>query len=175
MLHEDSISAALRLRRRELGLTLKQLARRVHSSPATVHRYESGWHRFEIYTLQKLARALGCRLRIALQPVEQALPNASRHEVVDQLRRLFWDKKLQPADLEEHPEWVMRRVLEMGALRDVRALIGLLGKDRFLGHLQRLRFESAKTARLWRAMQELEGVRCTARSSREAAGISWRL
>ncbi|MBN1835024.1 MAG: helix-turn-helix domain-containing protein, partial [Spirochaetales bacterium] len=46
------LSETIRRRRRELGLSLSQLARRIRSSPATVHRYESGWHRFELYTLQ---------------------------------------------------------------------------------------------------------------------------
>lgn len=170
--HYD-LSGALKRRRRELGLSLSRLARRVRSSPATVHRYECGWHRFEIYTLQKLATALGCRLRITLEPVNRLPPAVSAQEAVDQLRRLFWDKELNVEDLHAHPRWVIRRVLEMGTLRDVQALIGILGKDALLDHVRCLRFGSRQTAGFWRAILELEGRRCTPRFSRKAAGISW--
>jgi transcriptional regulator with XRE-family HTH domain len=167
------LSEAIRRRRLELGLTLSQLAHRIRSSPATVHRYESGWHRFEIYTLEKLATALGCRLRIDLEPLRPDPPMASRKTVVAQLQRLFWERELEDTDLEDHPGWIVRRVLEMGTLRDVRALIGLMGKQGFLRHLADVRFASEKTSTCWRAMCEQEGTRCTKTSSPRAARISW--
>jgi hypothetical protein len=61
----------------------------------------------------------------------------------------------------------------MGTLRDVRTLIGLMGKQRFLRHLADVRFVSEKTATCWRAICEQEGTRCTKTSSPRAAKISW--
>jgi transcriptional regulator with XRE-family HTH domain len=151
------LSRALKGRRLQLGLTLSQVARRVRTSPATISRYESGWHRFELYTLQKLASALGCRLRVGLEPVRPRTPAASPRSAIKRLGRLFWDTPLQQADLRRHPRWVIRRVLETGALEDVRILVQLLGKDKVLSEAASIRFKSPKTARFWKSMIELEG------------------
>jgi transcriptional regulator with XRE-family HTH domain len=152
-----SLSLALKQRRLQLGLTLSQVARRVRTSPAAISRYESGWHRFELYTLQKLASALGCRLRIGLDPVNPRMPAASTRSSLKRLGRLFWDTPLRQEDLHLHPRWVVRRVLETGALEDVRMLVGLLGKDRVLSEAASIPFRSMKTAGFWKSMRELEG------------------
>ena len=36
-----------------------------------------------------------------------------------QIRRLFWDKPLEEADIEQYPLWIMGRVLDYGDLPDV--------------------------------------------------------
>ena len=169
----SGISQALKRRRQELGLSLARLAGRVRTSAATISRYENGWHRFEVYTLQKLASALGCRLVIGLEPLGPEIAKPGREVVVRRIRRLFWDKPLQVADLREHPQWVVRRVLELGSLADVQALVGLLGKGAFLQQVACLRFSSDKTTRFWAAMLAQEGVKCRKKSSPKAARISW--
>jgi transcriptional regulator with XRE-family HTH domain len=169
----NAISSQLRQRRNELGLSLTKVARRAGTSPASLSRYESGWHRFELYTLHKLAAALDCRLVIGLEPLKSQSPRQGREAAVRQLRRLFWDKPLASADLRDHPTWVARRVLEYGGLSDVQALVGLVGKEELLRLVAGLRFSSEKTDRFWAAMLEQEGVKCRRKSSPRAAGISW--
>ena len=173
MLRPGDLSETIRRRRLELGLSLSQLARRIRSSPATVHRYESGWHRFELYTLQKLAAALGCRLRIELEPLAPETSGVTAEAAVARLRRLFWDRDLESEDFERYPGWVMLRVLEMGTLGDVRALLDLIGRQAFLDRLGGLRFASEKTEAFWRAMCRQEGFACTRESSPTGARISW--
>jgi transcriptional regulator with XRE-family HTH domain len=165
-----SLSESLKARRLQLGLSLSRLAKRVRTSAATVFRYESGWHRFELYTLQKLAAALGCRLRIELEPLDGGSGDYS----IARIRRLFWDKPLEEEDFFRYPRWIVRRVLEFGTLEDVRALIGRMGKGRFLQEVGAIRFGAEKTRTFWRMMLEYEGIKCTLEPCPRAAEISWR-
>lgn len=169
----EGISAALKRRRQDLGLSLSRLARRVGTSPATIFRYENGWHRFELYTLQKLASALGCSLTVGLAPLRFESAKPGKEAAIGRLRRLFWDKPLAAADLREHKHWVVRRVLEFGGLSDVRDLEGLLGRNELLRLAACLRFSSERTSRFWTAILAQEGVKCRRKSSPRAARISW--
>ena len=56
------IGTQIRHLRRERGLTLSDLAQLANTSAPTMHRYESGWDRFELNTLRKIAAALGAAL-----------------------------------------------------------------------------------------------------------------
>jgi transcriptional regulator with XRE-family HTH domain len=168
------MSSSIRERRLQLGLTLSQLARRVRTSAATISRYESGWHRFELFTLQKLASALGCRLRVQLEPINRSVSTMASEAPTDRIQRLFWDKPLEDADFTHYPRWVIQRVLDLGSLMDVRVLIGRMGKDKFLQEVGAIRFSSDKAQAFWRMMLEFEGIKCTRESSRRAARISWR-
>jgi transcriptional regulator with XRE-family HTH domain len=168
------LSESIRERRLQLGLSLSQLARRVRTSAATISRYESGWHRFELYTLQKLASALGCRLRVELEPIKRSTSAIASKTPTERIRRLFWDKPLEEADFLRYPRWVVQRVLEFGYMADVQALIGRMGKDRFLQEVATVRFGTEKAQAFWRMMLEREGMRCIRESSRRAARISWR-
>ena len=159
----------LRARRRELGLSLSALARRADTSPATLSRYENGWSRFEIYTLKKLAAALGCRVRISLEPCNGGPVDASRAMAVRRLSRLFWDRDLRASDLDHHPMWVVERVIEYGALADVRTLMALLGRERFLDLVGGARMQSEKTRQFWIEMLKKEGMSCTRKYSRGTA------
>lgn len=168
------ISRQLRSRRRELGLSLAEVARRADTSAPTVSRYERGWDRFEVATLRKLATALGCELVIQLAPRADPIPRCSEAEVVERLRRLFWDQLLVVDHLRDHALWVAERVLELGALEDVRMLIGLWGRDRFLELVAEARFTSERTRVFWQLMLAKEGRSCTRRYSRREAASSWR-
>jgi transcriptional regulator with XRE-family HTH domain len=164
--------AGLRELRELAGLSLRDVARRAGTSAATIHRYESGWARFEVFTLQKLARALDCELQIRFVPTPPPRKR-SRTKAARDLARLFWDRPLHPEDLERHPAWVVARVLEYGQLEDVRALVGLLGRDRFFDVLAGVHLAEPKGRRLWAGLLKLEGRRCTRRFSREAADGCW--
>lgn len=165
------ISESLRKRRLALGLSLSELARRAGTSAAALSRYESGWRRFEVGTLRKIAVALGCDLKIELTPVRPPRPR-SRRTAMTKLTRLFWDHDLKPGDLKRHPAWVISRILEYGNLDDVRILQSVIGKREFLRKVAGSRFSSSRTEAFWRCMLEVEGVACTKRSFPREAWIS---
>jgi transcriptional regulator with XRE-family HTH domain len=168
------ISRQLRQRRHQLGLSLAQLARRADTSAPTLSRYENGWSRFEVATLQKLATALGCDLVVRLEPREAQLDRPNQAEVVERLDRLFWDTRLETSHLVDNILWVVERVLEFGGLDDVRILIAHLGRTEFSRLVSVARLESARTRAFWRQMLDKEGLKCTRKFSREEAASSWR-
>jgi transcriptional regulator with XRE-family HTH domain len=170
----STISDQIRSRREEIGLTLAEVARRADTSPATLSRYEGGWTRFEVYTLRKLATALGCELVISLRPKAGAAARPSGSQVVRRLRRLFWDQRLAVEHLEANSLWVVERVSEFGDLDDIRLLVRFLGRERFLQHVAEARFSSEKTRVFWQKILDREGVPCTTRSFRDEAASFWR-
>jgi len=168
------LSHQIRTRRLELGLSQAQLARRADTSVPTVSRYETGWSRFEVSTLRKVATALNCELLVELVPKESKLCTPSPTELVERLGRLFWDVRLTADHLEKNTLWVVERVLELGSLTDVRALIAHLGRGEFLQHVTEARLASPRTRTFWLRMLEKEGMTCTRKYSREEAASSWR-
>ena len=167
------ISTQLHTRRRELGLSQAQLARRADTSVPTLSRYENGWSRFEVSTLRKLATALGCELVVELKPKKTSADPPSSIEVMERIRRLFWDTPLEADHLEENRLWVVERVLELGNLEDVRSLIVHFGREEFLRNVAEARLTSVRTREFWLRMLEKEGMKCTRKYSREAAASSW--
>lgn len=125
------IGFQIRARRRERGWSLAELARRAGTSAPTLHRYESGWERFELATLRRLAAALGVHLNVSLGRVrsETAESRPSREHLAGLLRALFWDRPLQPQDIDEYPQWVLRRVLMFGDRVQVEASRRCFGDD----------------------------------------------
>jgi transcriptional regulator with XRE-family HTH domain len=168
------ISRQLASRRRRLGLSLSQLARRANTSPASLSRYENGWSRFEISTLRKLATALDCDLMVKLQPRPRWVEQPTAENVVQQIGRLFWDVDLTTSHLDEYPLWVVERVLEYGSLGDVRILAAFLGREKLLDLVSTSRFSSERTRQFWQQMLKREGLSCTRKFSREEAASSWR-
>jgi transcriptional regulator with XRE-family HTH domain len=170
----NSISSQLKARRKTTGLSLAQVARRAGTSAATLSRYENGWTRFELYTLRKLAAALGCGLEIRLRPTKRPAAPASEEQRLHRLQRLFWDHRLKPSDIRQHTRWVMERVLENGQLEDVHALMALLGRDTFLEGVRRVNGMSPRTRAFWDAILEQEHVPCEKNAPfRREAGIFW--
>lgn len=110
------IGFQIRALRKERGWSLAELARRAGTSAPALHRYESGWERFELATLRRLAAALGVRLNVSLEPVrkERSQSKPSRERLASLLSPLFWDRPLEAKDIDEYPQWVLRRVLMYG-------------------------------------------------------------
>ncbi len=170
---ENNISMKLKKRRLEIGLSLHQVARRADTSTSTLSRYENGWQRFELYTLRKLATALGCRLKVDLEPIDIPSTKVRKTQGIRDLQRLFWERTVTVRDLEDYTLWVLERVLEYGSLGDVRFLQAHMGRRRFLESVTRIRFKSAKTENFWNRILQREGVSCTKKSSRKEARPSW--
>ncbi len=170
MMDELSISEKLRERRRESGLSLSELARLADTSPATLSRYENDWTRFEVSTLRKLAIALGCRLKIEFIPNEgNYRTEMSESELIDGLKRLFWDSDFNTEILDKYPIWAVERVLESGQLKDIHSLQILMGRDLFLESVLKTTRLSLKTRVFWNNILKKEGMPCMKKSSRKTA------
>lgn len=170
MKDELTISEKLRECRRECGFSLSELARLADTSPATLSRYENGWTRFEVSTLRKLALALDCRLKIEFVPSEERnRARMTESEVIDSLKRLFWDSDFNSEMLDKYPVWAVERVLESGQLEDVHSLQILMGRDLFLESVLKSTRLSPKTSAFWNGILKKEGMPCMKRSFRKTA------
>ncbi len=169
----NTLSDKIKKRRLEAGLSLTQLARRVNTSSAALSRYENGWQRFEIYTLRKIATALGCRLVVELLPLEAHSSAVRETSDFKDLQRLFWDCPLTEQVLNEYPLWVVERILEFGALKDVRYLVQRMGRRQFLEGVGRIHFKSPKTRNFWNSILQRENMTCMKKSSPKQARPSW--
>lgn len=158
------IGNQLRALRRAQGWSLEETAHRAKTSAPTLHRYEGGWDQFELRTLRRLAAALEARLEIRLVATGSSAAVARPHaadnppstaELVDQLTPLFWDRTLIASDLQDYPEWVIRRVIMFGGLEDVRATRRFFGDDRVQAAAQH-RSVDARTQRYWRVLSGAE-------------------
>lgn len=154
------------------SLSLAQAARRAGTSAATLSRYENGWARFELYTLRKLATALGCEIEIRLNPIPRPADRLDETECIARLSRLFWDHPLQRDDIRLHTRWVLERVLEYGQLDDVHDVMTLLGRETFLEQIRHVNWMSPKTHEFWRVMLE-EKPLCTNEPFRRQAENFW--
>jgi transcriptional regulator with XRE-family HTH domain len=70
------IGSTLRRRRELAGLTQAELAGKVATSQATVARIEHGDRAPSIAMLVRLFAALGCRVRLALEPLDRDVDDA---------------------------------------------------------------------------------------------------
>ena len=149
------IGAQIRRLRKERGLTLADLAQLVGTSAPTMHRYESGWDRFELNTLRKIADGLGATLEVRLIPSPEppSSVETDTEEMVALLAPLFWDHRLQDADLERHPDWVLGRVLMFGSRTQVRTVRRYYG-DRAILRAARRREIDSRTRNYWELILE---------------------
>ena len=146
----SSLGPEIRRQRRARGMTLAELARRAGTSAPTVHRYESGWDRFEVATLRRLAAALDARLEIRLVPTRATAPRRpARGDLVRDWAPLFWNHRLRIRDLDRHPTFVLERVLTSGTLEQVRAARAFFGDDAIRKAVAR-RGVDARTREYWR-------------------------
>lgn len=143
----------LRRLRKLKSLSLKELAGRSGTSPSALHRYESGWDRFELGTLRRLAAALGARLVVTLDPVHRsiAVDKETAQGLTTSLRPLFWDVDLTRDHLEDNPDWVLRRVLQFGDWDQVHRARLYFGDDAVRSAADH-RSMDARTRRLWQVI-----------------------
>jgi len=144
------IGAQIRNLRKQQGLSLKQLATRAGTSAPALHRYETGWDRFELATLRRIAAALGARCEVRLVPEDTATrPKGSRTRQLQRLLApLFWDRRLTEDDLDAHPRWVLARVLMYGNREQMAAARGYYG-DGALRDASRQRGIDERTKSYW--------------------------
>ena len=147
------IGTRIRSLRTARGWSLAELAKRAGTSAPTLHRYESGWDRFELATLRKIASALGVRLEVKL--VEEAGITSAPADLRELLSPLFWDRKLRPTDFEKYPDWVLERVLMFGNRDQVIAARRFYGDEAVIRAAGR-RGVDPKTRNFWNVV--LEGV-----------------
>jgi transcriptional regulator with XRE-family HTH domain len=167
------ISFDIRRMRKARGMSLKRLASLAGTSVPTMSRYESGWSRFELSTLRKLATALGCRLEISWQPLVNRKSLQTEAQLIDRLGRLFWDRRIEQGDTQRYPRWLVGRVIQYGKIEDIRALSSFLGRKRFLQIVSGLRMPTTKLERFWETMLRYEGMTCTKKPSPAQAASSW--
>jgi len=144
------IGTQIRRLREARGLTLSALARLAGTSAPTMHRYESGWDRFELNTLRKIAVALGAALEVRLTPTPE-LPRSVRptpRKLLALLAPLFWDRKLKRTDLERHRTWLLCRVLMFGSQPQVRAVRSYFGDAAIRRAIRRREIDS-RTRNYW--------------------------
>jgi transcriptional regulator with XRE-family HTH domain len=155
-----SIGAQIRSLRLARGWSLAELARRVGSSAPTLHRYEGGWDRFELATLRKIASAFGARLEVRLVSDSAAggVPaGCSPRELLKLIAPLFWDRELQPDDLERYPDWVLERVLMFGDWKQMVAARRFYG-DAAVARAAERRGVDARTRNFWNTVLEGDAV-----------------
>lgn len=155
------VSTQIRERRLQLGLTLEAVAERAGTSAPTMHRYESGWDRFELRTLQRVAAALEADVAIRLVPRS---PPAARAPSVDGLIALlapaFWDAELQASDLDRYPGWVLERVLVFGNREQIDAARAFFGDAALADALDR-RGVDERTRNYWHLVLEDQCIRAS--------------
>jgi transcriptional regulator with XRE-family HTH domain len=161
------IGQQIRRLRQGHGWTLAELGRRAGTSAPTLHRYESGWDRFELATLRKIAAALGARLEVRIVPRPERRGGGGKgmpwKSLAKLLSPLFWDRDLRESDPEEHPDWILGRVLALGNRDQVAAVRRYFGDDAIRRAVER-RGVDARTRNYWRLI--LAG----ARDASEGAG-----
>ena len=151
------LGPAIRRLRKAKGMSLKQLADKIGTSESAIHRYESGWDRFEIRTLRRLAEALDATLEIRLAERSDADDPRDARDLARRIAPLFWDVDLQPHHLRDNADWVLRRVLEFGGVdqnRWVRRYFGDAAIARAVQH----RSMSPRVRRFWEVVLQRKRV-----------------
>lgn len=115
-----------------------------------MHRYETGWDRFELSTLRRIAAALEADVEVHLvrrSAATRQAPTAST--LISLLDPVFWDGELKPSDLERYPGWVLERVLVFGNREQVAAARSYFGDPALADALDR-RGVDPRTRNYWR-------------------------
>ena len=99
----------------------------------------------------------------------------TRMELTDRIRRLFWDRDLQAADIDAYPRWIVKRVLDYGDLPDIKAVLRYFVRERLFALLDGISFDSVRTARFWQQIMVSEGRSpCMKKPFRREAEQLWK-
>lgn len=143
------IGLQIRRLRETRNLTLERLAECAGTSAPTLHRYESGWDRFQLRTLERIGTALDAGLEVRFHSRATETPDSpSASELVGILAPLFWDRELQTSDLSRYPGWVLGRVLMYGQLPQVRAARRFFGEEAIAAAVRRREVDD-RTRNYW--------------------------
>ena len=74
----QGVLSALQSAFRASGYTKEMIAKRVGKDPATINRCLRGRRNMTLRTMHELARAMNCRLRIELDPLDSLTPTNNR-------------------------------------------------------------------------------------------------
>ena len=156
------IGTQIRHLREKRGLTLSALARLVGTSAPAMHRYESGWDRFELNTLRKIATALGAALEVRLVPSPERAPSSrpDARKLLALVAPLFWDREIEESDLGNYRNWVLGRVLMFGTGTQVKAARSYFGDEAIRRTIGRREIDS-RTRNYWKLIL---GEACTQKS-----------
>src|SRR5262245_59319803 len=147
----------LRQLREQSHLSLAGLAKQSGTSPSALHRYESGWGGFELKTLVRVAAALGARLEIHLSRRASEEKKSSIRKLMIRWRHLFWDIDLTENHLEQHADWLLRRVLQFGDWEDVHQARMFFGDDA-VSRAATHRSMDVRTRRFWQIVLDPSGM-----------------
>lgn len=88
---------------------------------------------------------------------------------------LFWDAKPGEIDPGMHAPYVIGRVLSLGTLRQVRALLRFYGQDRLRSFFREggLRHVDRRAVSFWLLVLDLSREECERRSSPSTSRTSW--
>ena len=88
---------------------------------------------------------------------------------------LFWDAKPGEIDPGTHAPYVIGRVLSLGTLQQVRALLRFYGRDRLRSFFREggLRHVDRRATSFWLLVLDLEREECERRSSLLPSRTSW--
>ena len=96
-------------------------------------------------------------------------------ELLDESAVLFQDVRPEDVDAEAHAAFVIARVLDLGTVRSVRALLRHYGPDRIRAFFREggANRVSRRTVPLWTAFFKLTADECTPRSSPRRSSPFW--
>jgi hypothetical protein len=92
------------------------------------------------------------------------------------MRWLFWDVAFDSLDSDQHPCYMLARILEQGRLRDVQWALATFGDDRIHGFFRDAAHPeiTRRTRNFWRAFFRAEGETwAQPPDGRKSSGVPW--
>ncbi len=92
---------------------------------------------------------------------------------IKRLKRLFWNQEFNKKHIRNYPEWTVKHILEYGDIQDIKILVHLMTKKKFLKVVSKIEFASEKTSNFWQKILERENISCTKKSFRKKVKHCW--
>lgn len=90
------LQTAYRAEKVTTGLSQEDIAAKLGKSPASISRWLSGQHNMTMRTMHDLARGMGCRLVLTLEPLRNVRP-ANRPAYLDRAQPVFEPASVAPS------------------------------------------------------------------------------